>query len=75
MSGEVATRNREGLLRWIVAGLAVWVLSKQSFAANQAVERLTQALQAAAPAELPLGLGKLTYETLEREICCWKHQR
>jgi transposase len=31
----------------------------------------TQALSAAAPEELPLGLGKLTYEILEREICDW----
>lgn len=33
---------------------------------------LTKALQAAAPAELPLGLGQLTYELLEREVCDWK---
>ena len=31
----------------------------------------TQALSAAAPEELPLGLGQLTYEILEREICDW----
>lgn len=40
-------------------------------ALEQELNVLTQALQAAAPAELPLGLGKLTYETLEREICDW----
>jgi len=32
----------------------------------------TQSLQAAAPAELPMGLGQLTYEILEREVCDWK---
>jgi transposase len=32
----------------------------------------TQTLQAAAPAELPMGLGQLTYEILEREVCDWK---
>jgi len=31
----------------------------------------TQALTVAAPATLPMGLGKLTYEILEREICDW----
>jgi len=31
----------------------------------------TQAITAAAPEKLPLGLGKLTYEILEREICDW----
>jgi transposase len=31
----------------------------------------TQAISAAAPEELPLGLGKLTYEILEREVCDW----
>ena len=31
----------------------------------------TQALSAAAPEHLPAGLGKLTYEILEREICQW----
>jgi len=32
----------------------------------------TQALQAAAPEALPMGLGKLTYGILEREICNWE---
>jgi len=32
----------------------------------------TKAIETAAPAELPMGLGKLTYEALEREICDWQ---
>jgi transposase len=40
-------------------------------AIEQELKAQTQAIQAAAPAELPLGLGKLTYEILEREICDW----
>jgi transposase len=40
-------------------------------AVEQELNALTQAIQAAAPADLPLGLGKLTYEVLEREICDW----
>ena len=31
----------------------------------------TTALCAGAPAELPVGVGPLTYETLEREVCDW----
>jgi transposase len=31
----------------------------------------TQAIIQAAPEQLPIGLGKLTYEILEREICDW----
>jgi transposase len=32
----------------------------------------TQAIETAAPSELPMGLGKLTSEALEREICDWQ---
>jgi transposase len=42
----------------------------------QAVEAelkvLSQALTQAAPQDLPMGLGKLTYEVLEREVGNWK---
>jgi transposase len=31
----------------------------------------SKAITATAPATLPMGLGKLTYEVLEREICDW----
>ena len=40
-------------------------------ALEQELKVQTQAISAAAPEELPLGLGKLTYEILEREICAW----
>ena len=40
-------------------------------ATEQELQKLTQTLQAAAPPDLPLGLGELTYETLEREVCDW----
>ena len=39
-------------------------------AIEQELKAQTQAISAAAP-ELPVGLGKLTYEILEREICDW----
>jgi transposase len=35
------------------------------------LEALTKGITAAAPKDLPLGLGKLTYEILEREIGDW----
>jgi transposase len=40
-------------------------------ALEQELKAQTQAISAAAPEELPVGLGKLTYEILEREICDW----
>ena len=40
-------------------------------AIEQELKAQTQAISAAAPEELPIGLGKLTYEILEREICDW----
>jgi transposase len=40
-------------------------------AIEQELKAQTKAISAAAPAELPLGLGNLTYEILEREICDW----
>jgi transposase len=40
-------------------------------ALEQELKAQTQAISAAAPAELPRGLGKLTFEILEREIGDW----
>ena len=40
-------------------------------AIEQELKTATQALTAAAPQSLPMGLGKLTYEVLEREIGDW----
>src|SRR6266568_2353987 len=40
-------------------------------ALEQELKAQTKAITAAAPEELPLGLGQLTYEILEREICDW----
>jgi transposase len=35
------------------------------------LQRATEALEAAAPGLRPKGLGGLTYETVEREVCSW----
>ena len=40
-------------------------------ALEQELKTLTQALTDAAPEKLPMGLGKLTYEVLEREVADW----
>ena len=40
-------------------------------ALEQELKTLTQALTDAAPEELPMGLGKLTYGVLEREVADW----
>jgi transposase len=41
-------------------------------ALEQELKPLSQALIDAAPEQLPMGLGKLTYEVLEREVGDWK---
>jgi len=38
---------------------------------EQELKTLSHSLTAAAPEELPKGLGKLTYEVLEREVGDW----
>jgi transposase len=40
-------------------------------ALEQELKTLTQALTDATPEQLPMGLGKLTYEVLEREVGDW----
>ena len=40
-------------------------------ALEQELKTLTQALTTATPEQLPMGLGKLTYEVLEREVGDW----
>lgn len=47
-------------------------LRRLILAVEQELNARTQSLVAAAPPELPTGLGQLTYEILEREIGDWK---
>jgi len=44
-------------------------------AVEQELTPLSQALTKSAPPDLPLGLGKLTYEVLEREVGDWNRFR
>jgi len=46
-------------------------LRRVILAIDQELKTQTEAIIQAAPRELPVGLGKLTYEILEREICDW----
>jgi transposase len=46
-------------------------LRRVILAIEQELKAQTEAIIQAAPKELPIGLGKLTYEILEREICDW----
>lgn len=67
---------------WVAAIWNQWVLPLHLLELLEPLRRLiaaieqelkaeTQAISAAAPEALPMGLGKLTYEILEREICDW----
>jgi transposase len=72
LKGEwwVEGRWKELVLAPIVLEL-LQPLRRLIVAIEQELKAQTQALEAAAPPALPIGLGKLTYECLEREICDW----
>jgi transposase len=46
-------------------------LRRLILAIDQELKAQTKVISQAAPEELPVGLGKLTHEILEREICDW----
>jgi transposase len=46
-------------------------LQRLIVAVDQELTALTRQVEAAAPADLPVGMGKLTSQILEREICDW----
>jgi transposase len=59
---------------WVLAPIVIELLEplrRLIEAIEQELKAQTKAMSAAAPEELPIGLGKLTYEILEREICDW----
>jgi transposase len=59
---------------WVVPPMVLELLEplrRLIVAIEQELKAQTKAISAAAPAELPLGLGQLTYEILEREVCDW----
>lgn len=58
-----------GVADWIVAALTR--LRALVLAVDEQLQALTQQLAAAAPAERIVGLGGLTQQLIEREICDW----
>jgi transposase len=54
---------------WLVARLAVWVQLIEAL--NEAVRQLDQGIEGQAPKSLPVGMGKLTHEIIEREVKDW----
>ena len=63
------TRLQQHLPRWISARLEVYRPAMLSL--QEQIAALTGELEAAAPAAIPVGLGKLTTVMLTREICDW----
>ena len=55
---------------WLVERLEVFRRLLATLTAE--LQAATAALEAAAPGLRPKGLGGLTYETVEREVCCWE---
>ena len=61
---------RPQLPAWLVERLEVFRRVLETLTSEQAAA--TQALAQAAPQQRPKGLGGLTYETVEREVCSWE---
>lgn len=64
------TRLQKHLPDWIVARLEVY--RPALLALQDQISQLGSELEAAAPARIPVGLGKLTTVVLSREICDWR---
>lgn len=64
------TKLRKLLPPWIVPHLELY--RPILLALHQQISALTSQLEAAAPSQIPAGLGKLTTVTLSREICDWR---
>ena len=53
-------------------GLRLEVYRPVLLALEQQITTLSAQLEATAPANVPVGLGKLTTAVVTREICCWE---
>jgi transposase len=60
---------QEILPEWLVKPLAVWV--RLIAALNEEIKILEKAIVEQAPKSLPVGLGQLTHEILDREVKDW----
>jgi transposase len=61
---------QESLPQWLVPRLAVWVRLIEGL--NEEIKGLEKTIQEQAPKSLPLGMGQLTHEILDREVKDWK---
>jgi transposase len=61
---------QESLPAWLVERLAVWVRLIESL--NGEIKVLEKAIEEQAPKSLPVGMGRLTHEILDREVKDWK---
>lgn len=67
------TRLSKHLPQWIVIRLEVY--RPAMLMLQQQIAALTSEVEAAAPAAIPVGLGKLTTVVLTREVCDWHRFR
>ena len=67
------TKLQEELPEWLVAALEVWV--RIIAVITEQIAALEKTIVAAAPEQLPLGMGKLTHEIIQREIAEWSRFR
>jgi transposase len=61
------------LPEWLVGPLAVWVRLIEAL--NEELTVLQKAIEQEAPKSLPLGMGRLTHEILDREVKDWRQFR
>jgi transposase len=61
---------QQTLPQWLVERLAVWVRLIEAL--NEEVKALEKTIQQQAPKSLPLGMGQLTHEILDREVKDWR---
>ncbi len=64
---------QQSLPEWLVPRLGVWVRLIEVF--NEELKSLEQTIVEQAPKHLPLGMGRLTHEILDREVKDWKQYK
>jgi transposase len=67
--GKVWEKLQETLPEWLVQSLAVNVRIIATI--NEEIQTLEKTITQAAPEQLPVGMGKLTHEVIDREVKDW----
>jgi len=65
------SKSQYELPEWLRQRLDIF--QRLIFAVNREVQGLTRQIEALAPEQLPLGMGRLTHEVLEAEMKDWRH--